>query len=65
MKAILLILVLAGCASTEPKTDFEKRIERRKAAIDIALLKYLQDDSWTFAEVEKEIRYQEYLAKDK
>jgi len=65
MKTIITILILAICAGcSQPQkaeTPFEKRLRVRRAAIDTAILKYTLDDSWTIAEIGKEIKYQEYL----
>ena len=63
MRAILLLLVvLAGCAQA-PKieTAHQKKVRIRQKAINVAILKYTVDDSWTLSDVGKEVKYQEYL----
>ena len=68
MKKMLIIVCLACCSCCSQN---EKRIEDRKQAelmdeihnkaINTAIIKYLLDPSWSFVEVEKEIRYQQYI----
>lgn len=73
MKKILIIICLAccSCCSQLEQMRADRRAGIREAtakraaihqkAIGIAITKYLLDPSWTFKEIEKEIRYQEYL----
>ena len=73
MKKIMLTICLAflvgGCGEAmffvatgeREKSRTDVKATARQQAVLIAIVKYLRDDTWTMIEVEKEIRYQEYL----
>jgi len=73
MKKMLIIicLVCCSCCSQYEQAKAEKRAEIRREtakreeinnkAVNTAIVKYLLDPSWSFKEVEKEIRYQQYI----
>lgn len=70
MKKMIIIICLLCCSCcsqqerikrAEIRRETEKREKIHNKAIDRAIIKYLLDPTWTYKELEKEIRYQEYL----
>ena len=49
---------------SEPK-KVPEILAANERAINIAILKYLSDDTWTVSDIQKEIKYQQYLNRQK
>jgi len=78
MKRLLTIILIAilfviGCSNvtrfiatgkSEPKKE-PITLTANQRAIDLAILKYLKDDTWTVSDMQKEIKYQQYLNRQK
>ena len=65
--------MVSGCSNvahfiatgkSEPK-EVPKTLTANERAINIAILKYLSDDTWTVSDIQKEIKYQQYLNRQK
>ena len=70
---LIAILFVIGCSNvtrfiatgkSEPK-EAPKTLTANERVINIAILKYLSDDTWTISDIQKEIRYQQYLNRQK
>ena len=68
-----MILFASGCSNvvhfiatgkSEPK-KIPKVLTADQKAINIAILKYLSDDTWTVSDIQKEIKYQQYQNRQK
>lgn len=59
----ILILLFAGCGRTALTVEPAKTPKER--AVEIAVIKYFIDPSWTIVEVKKEVRYQIYIREHK
>lgn len=68
---ILIISALTGCSKVAffvatGKVESKKTpkpLTAAQRAINIAILKYSIDDTWAIGDIQKEIRYQQYLAR--
>jgi len=70
---LIILFVMNGCSNvahfiatgkSEPKKELIT-LTADQRAINIAILKYLSDDTWTIVEIHKEIKYQQYLNRQK
>ena len=78
MKRLLTIILIAilfviGCSNvthfiatgkSEPKKE-PITLTANQRVINIAILKYLSDDTWTVVEIQKEMKYQQHLNRQK
>jgi len=63
---IMLLLIVSGChfiATGEMEPVAKESVEDR--AIIIATIKYFMSPEWTIEDYKKEIRYQQYLQRQK
>ena len=65
--------MVSGCSNvahfiatgkSEPK-KIPKVLTADQKAINIAILNYLSDDTWTVSDIQKEIKYQQYQNRQK
>lgn len=63
-KLMLLTILLAGIMQGCMKPTIESDMPSRKAQ-KLAMVKFLLSPDWTMVEYEKEIRYQQYLERQR